>query len=119
MNRVIHKVYLIVFLIAFASQQKKCRYAAKDEELPDCISEKIIKPEKRMASLSVWEYQGKTVYLEKMICCDIPSELFDADCNVLGFPDWGMVHTDHRCDDFYTSAKKINDLVSAPKNDDD
>jgi hypothetical protein len=53
---------------------------------------------------SVWkyQYQGRTVYYVPPSCCDVPSELYDADGNVLCGPDGGLTGTgDGRCPDFF------------------
>jgi hypothetical protein len=54
----------------------------------------------------VWRYsyQGQTVYYIPPMCCDIPSQLFDSDCNFICNPDGGIAGGgDGKCSDFFTT----------------
>jgi hypothetical protein len=41
-------------------------------------------------SIFRYEYQGENVYYLTAACCDLPSDLYDADGNLLGHPDGGF-----------------------------
>jgi hypothetical protein len=47
-----------------------------------------------------YQYDGRTVYYFPPRCCDIPSELYDAEGDLLCRPDGGFVDGDERCPDF-------------------
>jgi hypothetical protein len=55
---------------------------------------------------SVWQYnyQDQIVYYIPPHCCDIPSELFDANGNLICSPDGGFTGKgDNKCPDFFTT----------------
>jgi hypothetical protein len=62
--------------------------------LPGCISkmietfrsEEVKNPPRKIFR---YTYQGKTVYYVPALCCDFYSDLYDAQCNLLGHPDGG------------------------------
>ena len=62
--------------------------------LPACISkmietfrsEEVKNPPRKIFR---YTYQGKTVYYVPALCCDFYSDLYDAQCNLLGHPDGG------------------------------
>jgi hypothetical protein len=78
---------------------------------PSCIQKKIkeIQSENvRNPSGSIWqyEYNGQTVYYISSYCCDIQSQLFDSNCNLICSPDGGFLGKgDGKCPDFLTNRK--------------
>jgi hypothetical protein len=55
--------------------------------------------------LSLWryQYQGRTVYYVPSRCCDIWSDLYDADGSIICHPDGGITGLgDGQCPDFFT-----------------
>ena len=57
---------------------------------------------------SVWryDYNGKKVYYIASRCCDIPSILYDEQCNVICSPDGGFTGKgDGKCQDFFQKRK--------------
>ena len=54
------------------------------------------------ASITQYGYKGQTVYFLPQRCCDIFSDLYDADGNVIGHPDGGITgQGDGRAPDFF------------------
>ena len=54
------------------------------------------------ASITRYEYKGETVYFVPQRCCDIFSDLYDADGTVIGHPDGGIAgQGDGRVPDFF------------------
>jgi hypothetical protein len=80
--------------------------------IPPCILTKIaqLKTEKiANPPASVWqyEYNGKIVYYIPAKCCDIPSLLYDSDCNLICSPDGGFTGKgDGKCSDFAEKRTK-------------
>jgi hypothetical protein len=64
------------------------------DNIPACIQKMIAgftaaavtNPPRKIFS---YTYKGRTVYYVPPICCDQFSDLYDADCNLLGHPDGG------------------------------
>ena len=53
-------------------------------------------------SITQYGYQGQTVYFLPQRCCDIFSDLYDADGNIIGHPDGGITgRGDGRVPDFF------------------
>ena len=85
------------------------RQCSKDElsQTPECVLEKI----HEISAENVWNppakiyryvYKGQTVYFIPQHCCDIRSQLFDANCNELCAPDGGFTGKgDGTCPDFF------------------
>ena len=42
------------------------------------------------ALIAQYEYNGQTVYFLPQKCCDIVSDLYDSDGNIIGHPDGGI-----------------------------
>jgi hypothetical protein len=92
-------------------QAQTCK---KDElnNIPACIQEriKLLKQEKVAdppASVWQYEYNRQTVYYIPAQCCDIPSQLLDANCNVICSPDGGFTgNGDGKCPDFFQKRTK-------------
>ena len=54
------------------------------------------------ATIARYEYKGQTVYFLPQRCCDIFSNLYDADGNIIGHPDGGITgQGDGRVPDFF------------------
>jgi hypothetical protein len=50
---------------------------------------------------------GKTVYYLTPTCCDIPSELYDADGKLLCYPSGGFAGGDGRCPTFVIDEQRM------------
>ncbi len=64
--------------------------------------------EKKNPPVKIWqyEYNGKTVYFITSYCCDMFSELYDENANLICNPDGGITgHGDGRCKDFFDLRK--------------
>ena len=62
------------------------------------------------ASITRYEYKGQAVYFLPQRCCDIFSDLYDADGNIIGHPDGGITgQGDRRVSDFF--EVRINESV--------
>ena len=76
---------------------------------PECVVQKV----NEISQEDVWNpparvysyfYGGKKVYFIPQRCCDIPSQLFDENCNTLCAPDGGFSGKgDGACPDFFSS----------------
>ena len=54
------------------------------------------------ASVTRYDYKGNTVYFVPQRCCDIFSDLYDAEGNIIGHPDGGITgQGDGRVPDFF------------------
>lgn len=88
-----------------------CETLNLPNDVPLCIRAKIIEIKAetvRNPPGSIWqyEYNGQTVYFITSYCCDIPSQLFDSNCNLICNPDGGFSGKgDGKCPDFFTSRK--------------
>lgn len=87
------------------------RQCGKDDygNAPDCVITKIREISKEdvwnpPAKIYSYVYEGKTVYFIPQHCCDIPSQLFDSDCNLICNPDGGFTgRGDGHCADFFAT----------------
>ena len=62
------------------------------------------------AFIAQYKYQGQTVYFLPQRCCDIFSNLYDAEGNIIGHPDGGITgQGDGRVPDFF--ATRTNETV--------
>lgn len=96
-------VYGTLFLILGCDKYN----LTNEYEIPLCIKSKI----DEIAAGEVWNppakiycysYSGQTVYYFPSRCCDIPSLLYDEDCNVICSPDGGYTgEGDGQCPDFF------------------
>ena len=74
---------------------------------PDWLAELIIKLENEPVanpplSITQYGYKGQTVYFVPQRCCDIFSDLYDADGNLIAHPDGGITgQGDGRATDFF------------------
>ena len=80
-------------------------------QIPDWLTELIRKLESAPvadppASITEYEYKGSTVYFLPQRCCDIWSELYDSEGNLVGHPDGGITgQGDGRVPDFFEERK--------------
>jgi hypothetical protein len=97
-----------VLTLALLLSLPQCR---KENSVPSCIEKVInkIKSENvRNPPGSVWqyEYNDQTVYYIPPYCCDVPSQLFDENCNLICNPDGGFFGGgDGKCTDFFIKRK--------------
>jgi hypothetical protein len=99
------------------------RQCGKEELLlpPECLQAKI----HEISSEDVWNppakiysyaYNGQTVYFIPQHCCDIPSQLYDANCNLLCNPDGGFTAGgDGKCPDFFSTRTDEKLLWEDPR----
>ena len=94
-------VILISILLINASGCKS------KSEIPTCIQEKIEEISSKEVSnpptkVYQYTYNDQTVYYITSKCCDIPSSLYDDNCNKLCSPDGGITGKgDGKCSDFF------------------
>ncbi len=99
------KILLFVGLIMLTYQKKE---SPEHIPIPGCVQKMIEQIQKEKvwnppASVFRYVYKGKTVYYVPIRCCDIPSKLFDENCNLMCFPSGGFTSRgDGKCTDFYT-----------------
>jgi hypothetical protein len=77
---------------------------------PNCINSKI----SEISDGDVWnppakiysfQYNKKTVYFFPQRCCDIPSEVYNEQCELICSPDGGFSGKgDGKCSDFWSEA---------------
>jgi len=104
MNLSMISVALISTLLFLTEQ---CGKEEVGEGAPDCVREMI----DEISQQDVWNppakvysyfYDGKKVYFVPARCCDIRSELYDENCNLLCAPDGGFSGSgDGNCADFF------------------
>ena len=81
--------------------------ASPTPDTPDWLSELIRQMESEPvanppAFITRYEYKGQTVYFLAQRCCDIFSNLYDADGNIIAHPDGGITgQGDGRAPDFF------------------
>ncbi|TND10569.1 MAG: hypothetical protein FD123_211 [Bacteroidetes bacterium] len=75
---------------------------------PNCIIKKIEEIKSQpvrdpAAKVYSYKYHGETVYYITSYCCDMYSELYDSNCNLLCYPDGGITGGgDGKCTDFFS-----------------
>ena len=86
------------------------------KRLPECINKMIgdftkAAVENPPRKIYSYNYQGRTVYYVTPPCCDFFSDLYDAECNLIGHPDGGITGKgDGKMTDFH-STKSAERLV--------
>jgi hypothetical protein len=88
---------LLILLLASA-----CSRPEVPPGTPPCVRSLIRSLERRHisppASVWRWEIEGESYYYVPPQCCDMPSELYDSDCNRICAPDGGITgQGDGRC----------------------
>jgi hypothetical protein len=92
-----------------------CEKLDVPSDTPNCIKRKIKQIESDEvrnppAKVYQYEYNVKIVYYFPAYCCDIPSELYDENCNLICCPDGGISGTgDNKCSDFF--SKRTNEIL--------
>lgn len=105
-------LYLSFFLLLTVAGCKK----EEPQGVPPCIQEKINElagkpPASPPKAVYSYRYGGRTVYYFSDECCDIPSTLYDRNCNLICMPDGGISGKgDGRCPDFF-SARTEEKLI--------
>lgn len=99
----------IFLLFGFSILIISCGKERLPKDTPQCIEDKI----NAIADGEVWNppaiiysytYNEKTVYYFPPRCCDIPSTLYDDNCNIICSPDGGITgNGDGQCSDFFTT----------------
>ncbi len=95
---------IILLLSVFLVNATGCK---SKSETPTCIQEKIIEISSAEisnppAKIYQVKYNDVTVYYVTSKCCDIPSALYDANCNKICSPDGGFTGKDDgKCTDFF------------------
>ena len=85
-----------------------------EDKLPKCVQALIVKfleEEKQNPPRKIirYQYKNKTVYYVPPICCDQYSDLYDANCNLMGHPDGGITGKgDGKFSDFFKLATNEN-----------
>lgn len=108
MIRSISKIILAVTLIA---QTNTCKKDNAKINAPDCVLAKIESIKKEdvwnpPAKVYEYEYKGQKVYYIPSRCCDIPSILYNSNCQAICSPDGGFTGKgDGKCSDFFETRK--------------
>jgi hypothetical protein len=85
--------------LAGCSPSTPQRPAFVDRLIVEMRSESVRNPP---AAIWRYRYDGNEVYYVPPSCCDVPSELYDQDGNLLCSPDGGLTgRGDGRCPDFF------------------
>lgn len=99
---------LLSLFILNASACKLQKDVEKNAEtVPECIQEMITEiSSQKVANPPIhiyrYTYNGQTVYYMTSKCCDIPSNLYDENCNRICSPDGGITGKgDMKCLDFF------------------
>lgn len=85
-----------------------------EDKLPKCVQALIVKfleEEKQNPPRKIirYQYKNKTVYYVPPVCCDQYSDLYDANCNLMGHPDGGITGKgDGKFSDFSKLATNEN-----------
>jgi hypothetical protein len=63
--------------------------------IPPCLQKKIdsfnlVQKHEQPQKVIQYQYKGKTVYYVLSHCCDFFNELYDSNCNLMGYPDGGF-----------------------------
>lgn len=101
-------IFICITLSAFFSS---CEKENVPNDTPKCIEKKINEIAKEdvwnpPAKIYSYEYKGQAVYYFPPRCCDIPSTLYDKECNVICSPDGGITGAgDGKCSDFFSERK--------------
>jgi hypothetical protein len=91
----ISRVLLLVNLFT------SCTVAAGGNEIVNkSNSTTTVKKRYQPGALYKTTYKGKVVYFSASVCCDIPSNLVDANGKLICYPNGGFISVYERCPDF-------------------
>lgn len=101
-----HFLFYMMVLFLFSCSKN----LIKANQLPSCLRNIITNTTSQSgvspASVTKYDYKGKTVYYMVSPCCDQYNIVYDKDCKVLGYPDGGITGGgDGSLTDFRDSAK--------------
>lgn len=100
-----HTTLVLFSLLLFVS----CNKEDLPKDTPGCISDKIEAiaegdPWNPTAKIYSYQYNGETVYYFPAHCCDVPSKVYDSNCNLICSPDGGLTGSgDGLCNDFFST----------------
>lgn len=70
------------------------------------------------ASIWRYKYKGRVVFYVPPSCCDVPSELYDSDGNLICGPDGGLTgRGDGKCPDFFELRTEESRVWKDPRTD--
>lgn len=101
-------ISLIIIFVALIS----CKSLPQQEELPNCIKDRIetlkIQPIQNPPSeVWKWEANGKSFYYFNAPCCDQYSTLYNNECEIVCGPDGGFTGKgDGKCPEFSEDISK-------------
>ncbi|MFV0604939.1 MAG: DUF6970 domain-containing protein [Niabella sp.] len=96
---------MLLTVITFFSCEKPSQV---ENNIPECIEAKIkqiAEDPVRNPRGAVWQYRykGQIVYFIPQYCCDMFSELYDSNCELICHPDGGITGAgDGQCADFFS-----------------
>jgi hypothetical protein len=102
-------VFCIIALLGACQKNNDCNNLPANTPL--CLNEQINQLKSKPATnpaATVWqyEYNGQTVYYIPPSCCDVMSQLYDNNCNLICNPDGGITGAgDGKCSDFFNKRK--------------
>jgi hypothetical protein len=102
---------IIAAAIAASAFTSACA-VAQSETIPAWLKDKTAKLEALAAgrpprAIYLATHEGKQVYYLTPTCCDIPSELYDADGKLLCYPSGGFAGGDGRCPAFVPDERRM------------
>ncbi len=120
MTRPFVRALLIILAMASMPTLDGCGQGGND--LPECLQKMVAGDPEWPHELiypsdyiSRCNYDDRIVYFMPSQCCDIPSYLFDADCNIICSPDGGYSGTgDGRCPEFSEAAANCEEIWIKP-----
>jgi hypothetical protein len=102
MNRIFLVLFSLLLIIS-------CNKEDLPSDIPNCIGDKIQDiadgdPWIPAAKIYKYNYNNQTVYYFPAHCCDVPSKVYDSNCNLICSPDGGLTGSgDGLCNDFFAS----------------
>jgi len=105
----------LIFLLFPVILAFSCKEDDLSTNMPACIQDQW---EAWDFSIDIYSYtyRDQTVYYFPPQCCDIPSVLFDRNCNIICNPDGGWTGGgDGRCPDFF--EERTDEQLIPAKND--
>ena len=98
---------LLIFGIVFILNS--CNKLDLPKDTPKCIVDKIEDIAdgdgwNPVAKIYSYNYNGQKVYFFPSHCCDVPSRVYDGNCNLICSPDGGLTGSgDGLCNDFFST----------------